>query len=88
MFCLATIAYFSYHAVNGDFGMRALARMQAEEIALRQELDERRAERQAMELRVTLLRPESLDPDMLEERARETLNYAHPNELTILRGPR
>jgi cell division protein FtsB len=35
-----------------------------------------------------LLRPESLDPDMLEERARVLLNLAHPNDIVIMRGDR
>jgi cell division protein FtsB len=32
-----------------------------------------------------LLRPESLDPDMIDERARESLNLVQPQELAILR---
>jgi cell division protein FtsB len=30
-----------------------------------------------------LLKPESIDPDMLDERARILLNYADPRELTL-----
>jgi cell division protein FtsB len=44
-----------------------------------------RAERDALDHRVGLLRPEHLDRDMLDERAREMLNLAGPNEIVILR---
>lgn len=40
-------------------------------------------ERASMERRVTLLSNTSLDLDMLEERARIMLNYAHPDDLVI-----
>ncbi len=39
-----------------------------------------------MERRVTLLSNTSLDLDMLEERARVMLNYAHPDDLIIFLG--
>ena len=40
-------------------------------------------EREKLEKRVDLLRPENLDLDMLEERARSVLGLAHPDELVI-----
>lgn len=46
------------------------------------------AERQELERRVALLRPESLDPDMIDERARASLNVVQPQELAILRPGR
>jgi cell division protein FtsB len=46
-------------------------------------LDALKAERATWERRVSLLRPESIDPDMLDERARVLLNYADPRELTL-----
>jgi len=39
------------------------------------------------ERRVALLRPESVDPDMLDEMARQTLDVAKPNELIVLDSP-
>jgi cell division protein FtsB len=38
-----------------------------------------------LERDVALLRPESLDPDMLDERARAILNLAHSNDLIMLK---
>ena len=38
-----------------------------------------------LERDVALLRPESLDPDMLDERARAILNLAHPDDLIMMK---
>jgi len=43
-----------------------------------------RTERDAIKRRVSLLEPGSLDPDMLEERARLMLNYGHVDDIVIL----
>jgi cell division protein FtsB len=47
------------------------------------ELDKTDAERERMEQRVALLSNSSLDLDMLEERARVMLNFAHSDDLVI-----
>lgn len=82
--CVA--GYFAYHAVQGDRGIIAW-------LVLNQQIREARAvesdlaaEQATLERRVALLRPDSLDPDLLEERARIMLNYAHADELVIPRS--
>jgi len=42
------------------------------------------AERVAQDQRVSLLRQEHLDPDMLDEQARAALNLVGPGEIVIL----
>ena len=83
---IAIIVYFGYHLAHGDRGLvawRELSqRIEQTEAAARQVA----AERSELERRVALLRPDSLDRDMLDERAREVLNRAHPDEIVILRG--
>ena len=49
--------------------------------ALTDELARLKQERATLEQRVSLLRAESLDPDMLDERARFQLEFAHPRDL-------
>jgi cell division protein FtsB len=51
------------------------------------ELAELKVERVAWEQRVNLLKSESIDPDMLDERARLVLNYLDPRELTLMLKP-
>jgi len=86
--CLLLALYFAYHAIVGDYGLVARDKLQHQAAELGAELRELQALRRDLELHVSLMRPESLDPDMLDERARETLNLAHPNDITIFRSVR
>ncbi|NJL50486.1 MAG: septum formation initiator family protein [Blastochloris sp.] len=81
----AGVAYFAFHGWNGDHGLQAKRGFEIEMARLREDLAKVRAERAAMEKRVALLRPQSLDPDMLDERARALLNWAHPNDLVLMK---
>jgi cell division protein FtsB len=85
---LALIGYFGYHLVEGDRGLVAWMQLSQQIRDANATLGELRGERQALERRVSLLRPEHLDRDLLDERARATLNYTAPNEIVILRGDR
>jgi cell division protein FtsB len=85
LLALGLTGYFVFHAFHGDHGVLARMRLERQVESLTKELELVRGEREAIEKRVSLLRPQSLDPDMLEERARRTLGYAHPNEVIILR---
>ena len=83
--CLLLLGYFGYHAVEGDYGHHALQKLKAREIALGGQLARAKDERRALDRRVSLMRPQSLDPDMIEERARRTLNVARTGDIIILR---
>ena len=76
--------YFVFHAVQGERGMAAIARLRGDVRTAETELAAARAERLRLEGDVNLLRAQSLDPDLLEERARAVLNYIHPDEVIIL----
>ena len=79
------VIYFGYFAVYGNHGLVNWMRLQ-HEIELKQaEVDHLRSEREALEHRVRLLRPESVDPDMLEEQARARLGLSGPDEVIILK---
>jgi cell division protein FtsB len=82
------VGYFVYHTVQGDHGLLARNRVAAELAAAEAQLATLKAEREALEHRVDLLSPEHFDLDMLDERARAMLNYAHPDELVIMRPRR
>lgn len=83
LFSIAVIGYFGYHSFNGDYGIWSRDRMQREAIGLEAELAALKAQRQALAKRASLLRPESLDPDMVDERARRNLDVLRPDELVI-----
>ena len=87
VFGALVLAYFSYHMIQGNHGVLALLDLRAKIEAAAAIRTEARAERQRLELQVALLRPDNLDPDMLEERARVMLNYVHPDEIVIVTEP-
>lgn len=83
--CLIVLSYFAYHAVYGRHGFIAWLSLQNTVDTLEQQFAEVRATHARLDQQVSLLRPESLDPDLLDERARATLGLAHPNDIVIFR---
>jgi len=77
--------YFVYHLQTGDHGLTARADLEKRKAVLAGELAGLKEVRARLERDVALLRPESLDPDMLDERARAILNLAHPDDLVMLK---
>ncbi len=82
--CTLVVAYIAYHAVQGDRGLLAYFTYSQELDRAAATLDEVRRTRERLAHRVALLRPESLDPDLLEERARITLDLVGPNEFIVI----
>ena len=82
---MSLVIYFGYFAIYGNHGLLNWIRLQ-HAIDLKQtDLDSVRGERVALEHRVRLLRPESVDPDLLEEQARARLGLSGPDEVVILK---
>jgi len=80
------VAYFAYHAVQGDRGFNAWIQLK-QALRLAAEENETLAfKRSELAQRVRLLRPDHLDPDLLEERARVMLNYGRVDDYVILHG--
>lgn len=77
------IGYFGLSAYTGAHGLKAKQDLAQQQASLMREIERTRAERLALEHKVSLLRADNLDPDMLDERARVLLNYADPRELTL-----
>lgn len=84
---LAAVAYFVWHGVNGERGYLAWRNLQQEVRTAQAEFDQVRGEREALERRVHLLYPQTLDPDMLDESARRLLNFGLPDEIVIQDPP-
>jgi cell division protein FtsB len=77
------IGYFGVNAYTGNHGLRAKQDLDQQIGNLTSELATLKNERETWERRVALLKPESIDPDMLDERARALLDYADPRDLTL-----
>ena len=65
------IGYFGVNAYTGNHGLTARQGLDQQIAQLSNELSALKAERANWERRVALLKSESLDPDMLDERARD-----------------
>ena len=80
--CIA--AYFGYHLIYGNRSMMALISLDQEIVLARDTLAEVHRERDALERRASLLRPDNLDADMLEEQARRLLNVGRAGDLIVI----
>jgi cell division protein FtsB len=78
------IGYFGLHAYTGDHGLRARDELDKQIVTLTAQLDEANAEHDYWERRIRLLKPDGVDPDMLDERARELLDYVGPRDLILI----
>ena len=81
------IGYFGVNAYSGNHGLKAKEDLDLQIGTLSADLDSLKRERAQWERRVALLRPDRLDPDMLDQQARLLLDYVAPNDL-ILMGTR
>lgn len=79
----AMMTYFGYHAVQGDRGLIAWWNLRYEIDKADAQLSLVTAEKQALERRVALLRPQSLDTDMLAERAHLMLGAVQGDDLIV-----
>ena len=77
----AIVGYFGVNAYTGKYGLNARQELDQEIIALTSELAQLKRERARSEQRVSLLRTEKIDPDMLEGQDRFQLDYVNPHDL-------
>jgi cell division protein FtsB len=83
---ITVVVYFLVHAFQGDRGIPAWVQLRQEIAAAERELSAATAEREALAAHVMALRSESLDPDLLEERARVMAGLVRPDEVVIFVG--
>ena len=87
-FAALFIGYFAANAFTGNHGLRAQQDLEQQLTAMKGELAQLKAERALWERRVSLLRADRIDPDMLDERARSLIGYVDRRDLTLLLNPR
>ncbi|MBO5443659.1 MAG: septum formation initiator family protein [Alphaproteobacteria bacterium] len=82
--CILLFFYFSFYTINGERGLLRYMYLSKEIVHARQIAEQYNAEKKKLEDKVRLLSSNSLDLDMLEERARVVLNFAGNDEFVIL----
>ena len=75
--------YFGYSLVVGNRGLSAWVRLTKELHAAQDTLAAVSAEHAALEHRVSHMRPEHVDRDLLDMQVRKTLDVAAPDEIVI-----
>ncbi len=85
---ITLFGYFAYHVVQGDRGLIAWLKLSQQVETAQLQYDETVARRTEFAHRVELLQPQSLDPDLLEERARAVLGLVHRDDIIIMGGAR
>ena len=86
IFSIGIMSYLVYHVFQGERGLISYLRLQQKLTLNEKELKDAQEQRELLERRVYLLRPDSLDIDMLEERARTVLNFAHSDDIVLHDG--
>jgi cell division protein FtsB len=81
---IALTGYFAYNLVEGDRGLKAWFRLNREIRTATADLEAARTQRAALDLKVSNLRPEHIDPDLLDERIRATLNLVSPDDIVVM----
>ncbi len=75
--------YFTFAAVQGDYGLFRRVEIEAERGRLRHELESLKSDVAMMENRTLRLSDDFLDLDLLDERAREVLGMVRADEIII-----
>ncbi|MBT07604.1 MAG: septum formation initiator [Rhodospirillaceae bacterium] len=75
--------YLGYHLIQGENGAIAYLLVSKEIQDTAKILALKTEKRQQLEHRVSLLRPDTVDLDMLTERSRRVLNYGRYDEVVV-----
>ena len=79
--CCALLGYFGWHAYKGPRGFPYRDGLEVKVATLKDKYEGMQAQREKLESKVSLLRPESIDPDLLDELARGNLELAKPTDV-------
>ena len=85
---LAITYYFGWNAVHGKSGLEAqhVQQQQLDQAIVRNQAVA--AQRAAWQTKIADLNGQSIQPDMLDEQARQVLNLANPQDMVIELAPR
>ena len=76
--------YFSYHAIQGERSYLQLLSLNKTLEHTKSEYAALKSEKDALERKVVMMRPGSINADLLEERVRAVLGYRHKDEWAVI----
>lgn len=76
--------YFAYHLIHGDRSIVRLISLSHSIETMSQNNDIIAQKRQNIEQRVVMMRPGSINKDLLEEKVRQALGYKDADELVVV----
>lgn len=80
-------SYFVWHAVNGERGLKTKEEYRKVMAELITENAGLRAEREQYERRISMMRAEAVERDILEEEARIQLGRVHKSDVVVFLKP-
>lgn len=81
--CIALLSYFIWQAEQGPRGFSYQSTLLAQGVKLSIDLETLKQQRKLLEEKVAELRPDSIDPDLLDQMARQSLNFASPSQYLV-----
>ncbi len=84
LICLFLMSYFAYHAIKGKHGLEARSSLYSQALRLERKLAGLEAVQFRLERDIALMSDGNVDHDMLEEKARDILNFARADDIIIL----
>jgi cell division protein FtsB len=82
-FWVFLVAYFCFHAFNGDSSVSTLRALQLQEQDLLADAKIVHDRLEFLNAQTQALSGSTLDPDVLEEQVRNRLGFTHPDEVVI-----
>lgn len=82
----AVIGYFLYHAVQGDRSLLAFISLRKQLNEAQMQLETVKTKREKLENRVKQMRPQNINPDILDEQVRSVLGVSNDREIIIPRA--
>ena len=76
--------YFVYHSIQGQHGILAWRQLDIHITKAEVTLANLQAKQAELEQSVIMLRPGSLDLDMIEEQSRRLLNFTHQDDVVVI----
>jgi len=75
--------YFAFYTLYGNRGFFTLSGLNEDIRIAEQHHDELVKEREEIETHVKMMRPDSVDMDMMTQQIRQNMEYAHPDDIVI-----